>query len=244
MADGFIHIWISPFRWKGRDWLKFGGLAASIYLVSFIDQPVSDWAARTTNPNRWERLEQFADLTGKPGPSVVAFTALYSLGVALDNQWMRDSGILIFGSLASTSLLQTISKTVTGRARPASGLSHYKFDPFNKDAAFHSFPSGHAMASLNITAVLAHQVKSVPIKIALYAVGFGTGLARIYNQAHWVSDVALSSAITLLSVKSVIKRYEKMKNRAAQSTPEVGHNQKGSLTISPMHNGLYLKYQF
>ncbi len=244
MADGFVHVLSSPIRWDGKDWLKFGGVAAGVYLVSFLDQPVSDWAARTTTFGRWRRLENFADLTGKPVPAVIAFTALYGFGVVFDKGWMRDSGILIFGSLAATSLLQSISKTATGRARPISGFSNADFKPFSKDPDFHSFPSGHAMASLNITAVLAHQVQSVPVKIALYAIGFGTGLARVYNQAHWVSDVALSTVITLLSVKSVIKRYEAKKGLSHQPTSVYNQKNSGTWIVSPMYKGLRLNYQF
>ena len=68
MGDGLTYVLSSPIRWKGKDWLKVGGVLGGVFLVSFIDQPFQDWAEDTYDEDRWHRIEDFADLTGKPGP--------------------------------------------------------------------------------------------------------------------------------------------------------------------------------
>ena len=93
---------------------------------------------------------------------------------------MRDSGIFIFGALGATSLLQTFSKTAAGRTRPQTGLGHDHFEPFKGTPDYHSLPSGHTMASMTITSVLAHQVKKPALEnrtlFCGYRYGIGPGL--------------------------------------------------------------------
>ncbi len=208
MGDGFLHVTTSPARWKGKDFLKLAGFATGAVLISFIDEPFNDWALRTNNPKRRENLENFADIIGKPGPAIIMFSALYGTGLIIDNQDLRDTGVLIFGSLASTIMFQTISKTATGRARPASGYGYHIFKPFNKEPDFHSFPSGHGVSAMTITSVIAQKINVKAIRFAMYGLGIGVGFARAYNQAHWMSDVLVSAGVTYLAVRTVERRYQ------------------------------------
>ncbi|MDN5212410.1 phosphatase PAP2 family protein [Fulvivirgaceae bacterium BMA12] len=218
MGDGFLHVLKSPARWKGKDFLKVAGFLGGAFLISFLDEPFNDWALDNNNPRRRENLEKFADITGKPGPAIVGFSAIYGTGLLLNNETIRDAGVVIFGSLASTALMQTISKAATGRARPASGLRYDVFKPFSNDPAFHSFPSGHAVSSMTITAALARQINFKPARIFLYGIGIATGFARSFNQAHWLSDVVVSMGLTYLAVHTVEKRYQE-KKAAANGLP-------------------------
>ncbi|MDN5200378.1 phosphatase PAP2 family protein [Fulvivirgaceae bacterium BMA10] len=237
MADGFTHVMSSPVRWKKKNWLTFAGVAAGAVIISFVDQPFDDWAARNNNPDRRMRIEQFADVMGKPGPAVVVFSLLYGTGVAIDNEFLRDSGVIIFGSLASTALIQTLSKSITGRARPSAGLGNDVFKPFNGEPAFHSFPSGHMVSALTITSVIAQRIESKPIKIALYTLGTATGLARVYNRAHWLSDILVSGAMSYFAVKTVNDRYKnkkegiKLRQRNVSSVKFVPHFRGFSLSV-------------
>ncbi len=242
MGDGFLQVWTSPARWKKKDFLKLGGFVASAFLVSFLDEPVNDWAVRTNNPKRRESLENFADIVGKPGPAIISFSLIYGTGLIIDNQDIRDAGVVIFGSLAATALMQTISKTATGRARPITGLGYNYFEPFKGTPAFHSFPSGHTMSALTITTVFAGQINIKPIRYLLYGVGIATGFARVYNEAHWLSDVLVSGGITYLAVKTVEKRYAAKKALREGGAPPV--EAKTKLNFTPYANGFRLSLRF
>ena len=241
MGDGFLYVVSSPIRWKGKDWLKLAGFAGATYLVTFVDDPFNNWAVRTNNPTRRESLENFADLIGKPAPALISFSLLYTTGVIIDNQKLRDAGVLIFSSLGATALFQTISKTATGRARPISGYDKFLFKPFNNDPDFHSFPSGHAMSAMTITSVIAQLVNFKPAKYALYGLGVSVAFARSYNEAHWVSDVLVSAGITYLAVRTANRRYEykkSLKNEITDPTP------KARLNFQPTLNGFRLNLVF
>lgn len=242
MGDGFLHVWTSPARWKKKDFLKLGGFVASAFLVSLLDEPVNDWAVRTNNPKRRESLENFADIVGKPGPAILSFTLVYGTGLIIDNQDIRDAGVVIFGSLAATALMQTISKTATGRARPITGLGNHYFEPFKGTPAFHSFPSGHTMSALTITTVFAGQINIKPIRYLLYGVGIATGFARVYNEAHWLSDVLVSGGLTYLAVKTVERRYAAKKASRENGAPPI--KAKSKINFTPYANGFKFSMTF
>lgn len=68
---------------------------------------------------------------------------------------------------------------------------------------FHSFPSGHTATAFAGAEFLWQEYKDVSIwyGISGYLVAGGTGLFRIYNNKHWLTDVAAGAGIGILSTK-------------------------------------------
>lgn len=66
-----------------------------------------------------------------------------------------------------------------------------------------SFPSGHTATAFAGAEFLYQEYKdqSVWYGIAGYAVATGTGLFRMYNNRHWLTDVAAGAGIGILSTK-------------------------------------------
>lgn len=96
---------------------------------------------------------------------------------------------LVFESVALASITGAVLKFVIGRARPIfyEAIGMTGFFPFTRDAAFHSMPSGHAMASfagLIMIALLAPRGKWF-----LWALAILIGVSRICAGMHWPSDV-------------------------------------------------------
>lgn len=69
---------------------------------------------------------------------------------------------------------------------------------------FHSFPSGHTATAFIGAHVLFKEYKDVSlwIGIAGYVVASGTGIMRVLNKKHWVSDVVAGAGIGVLSVEA------------------------------------------
>lgn len=103
----------------------------------------------------------------------------------------------------------TIVRGVLGRSRPFVTTDRDAFDyHYGKgfsELKYRSFPSIHSSAAFATAAVVAtemrvrgarHQRVVVPI---LYTLAAGPGLARIYGDKHWTSDVALGAALGVVT---------------------------------------------
>jgi hypothetical protein len=87
-------------------------------------------------------------------------------------------------------------KMLAGRERPDNSNNH-------------SFPSGHTQTAF-VAAEFLHQEfkdKSVWISIGGYTAAAFVGVARVYNNRHWVSDVVAGAGIGILSTKAVYWIY-------------------------------------
>ena len=99
------------------------------------------------------------------------------------------SSILAGGIISKT-------KIITARERP---------DHSNN----RSFPSGHTQTAF-VAAEFLHQEyknQSVWISIGGYSAAAFVGIARVYNNKHWVSDVVAGAGIGILSTKLVYWIY-------------------------------------
>lgn len=71
-------------------------------------------------------------------------------------------------------------------------------------SARNSFPSGHTATAFMGAEFLWQEYKDVSIWYGLagYAVAAGTGAFRMYNNRHWLTDVATGAGIGMLSTKA------------------------------------------
>lgn len=71
-------------------------------------------------------------------------------------------------------------------------------------SSFNSFPSGHTATAFMGAELLYQEYKNVSIwyGVSGYVVAAGTGIFRMYNNRHWLSDVAAGAGIGILSTKA------------------------------------------
>jgi membrane-associated phospholipid phosphatase len=234
--DAVGYTFASPARWKNRDWIKLGGLLAGTAALTLIDQPAR---------NFWlEQDSKFLDGVntvgyhyGKPY-SAFAFTGgFYLAGLVFKNSWAKETGLVLGASLLSAGLMEMTLKPAFGRARPFEGKGQYEVTFFNKEAAYHSFPSGHASMGFTISMVMARRVESVPLKIAFYSLAASTAVCRLYSDAHWTSDVAFGGAIAWFCSDVIIKRLEQSRFRPIRQD-------KLKLDVEPYLSGVSLRATF
>lgn len=109
----------------------------------------------------------------------------------------------IFCSVFLASGIGGILKIIIGRMRPIfyDALNMTGFFPFTKDWAFHSMPSGHAMASfaaLVTIGLLAPRAKCFTWTLAIII-----GVSRVCTGMHWPSDVILGAFIGMIAADVV-----------------------------------------
>lgn len=113
------------------------------------------------------------------------------LGVALDGErGVRQATSAFFGVFAG-SMSNTVLNWTLGRSRPRAERGVLHFDPFRGNA---SLGSGHTAYAFAIAAAV-DEVTDGGWAIPFYVAAAGTGLARIYGDRHWLSDVVVGGFI-------------------------------------------------
>ena len=122
------------------------------------------------------------------------------------------------------------TKYITHRERP-NGSGHY------------SFPSGHTSTAFVAAEFLYQEYKdkSIWIGICGYSVATFVGIARIYNNKHWVSDVVAGAGVGILSTKAVYYAYPYLrkamgKNDHALNTYVFPGYNNGNITLALSHS--------
>ncbi len=113
------------------------------------------------------------------------------LGVALDGERGVRRATSGFLGVFAGSMSNTLLNWTLGRSRPRDERGVLHFDPFRGNA---SLGSGHTAYAFAIAAA----VDGVTVgawAIPFYVAAAGTGLARIYGDRHWLSDVLVGGFI-------------------------------------------------
>jgi len=118
-----------------------------------------------------------------------------------------------FGKVGSThdlldmTILYGLSNLVAGGITVGTKIKVGRMRPDNTD--HQSFPSGHTETAF-VAAEFLHQEfkdRSVWISVGGYTAAAVVGVARIYHDKHWVSDVVTGAGVGILSTKAVYWVY-------------------------------------
>ncbi len=177
---------------------------------------------------------------GSPANNYMITGAVYITGLATRNEKLRRTGVLLISSASAAGFLQQFFKSAVGRARPLSGLSKDTFSPlWSGDKDFHSFPSGHAILAFSNAYAIAKQFRNPWVKAGIYTVGMVPGISRLWEGKHWLSDVALSVAVSIFTVEA-IDRY--LDRKYAQKYNEQADGVQLDLQVGPGRLGLVLRF--
>lgn len=169
----------------------------------------------TENIDRKVTIDDFSRYV--PALSVYALNAF---GVKGKNN-MRDRSVILGTSLIIMTTAVFSLKSITHIERP---------DGTSDD----SFPSGHTAVAFAGAEFLYQEYKdkSIWYGVAGYAVAAGTGIFRMYNNRHWLTDVAAGAGIGILSTKAAywLNPYLTRKLFGAKES-------KSTSFIAPMYDG-------
>jgi len=229
MFQSIGYSYVRPLSWEGKQWGTFGAVAAGTGLVYLIDEGAADYFS-----NQGEDIPDFIKDYG-----YFITGGVYLTGLFTKNEKLRRTGVLLVASASSAGLLQQLTKSLVGRARPESGRGKDTFDPFNSNRSYHSFPSGHAMLAFTNAYAIAKQFKNPWIKAGIYTVGAIPGISRLWEDQHWFSDVALGIAISIFTVES-IDRY--LDRKYDQKYNENEKNLSWDLNFGPGQMGVVVRF--
>lgn len=129
----------------------------------------------------------------------VAFYALNLAGVKSKHGMADGTGLLVLSQAIMSGSTFFVKKAV-GRYRP---------DRSNQ----YSFPSGHTATAFASAEFLSQEYRDISpwIGYAGYAVATATGVFRLYNNKHWVSDVVAGAGFGIASTKVAYLIYPHLK---------------------------------
>jgi membrane-associated phospholipid phosphatase len=129
-------------------------------------------------------------------------------------------------SLISVGVFAVPAKFFSGRSRPNrdQGPAHYQ--PLNLGSSLPSFTTANAFA---VASTLSEHFPHPAVSILAYGLAAAAGIARIYDDKHWTSDVFLGAALGTVIGKAVAKLNEQRREKSRVSVvPLVGLGVQGA----------------
>lgn len=208
---GVENSFTQPTRWKKKDYLTMGSMFVGTFALSFIDEESSAYFVEI-EPEVPSFIKNFGFYAGKPQYYFAATAGIYGFGLFTKNEKVRKTGVLIIAASVTTGVFQTFTKYAVGRARPTQNVGSTTFKPFTKESGYHSFPSGHTILSVTMAHSIAKQFDNTWAKVGIYTVGSIAPFSRLLEGAHWLTDVAFSTVISIVIVDGIDKFLFKTKS--------------------------------
>ena len=207
-----------------RPWVTKGDAVAGALavLATVAVAPLDGRTARELQEQQFQRngdlqhtARQLAFLGG-PGPFVMG-ASLYAAGHLSRMPRLADAGLHMTEAVLLAASFTGLGKGIFGRALPSVNVNNPDDFQFfrgfhDRNGPFVSFPSGHAAASFAMAAVLAgeadrwHPGMGRIVGPITYGGAGLVGLARMYQNVHWASDLPLAAAIGTWSGLTVVAR--------------------------------------
>lgn len=148
-------------------------------------------------------------------PAAIAAGA-FVVGWVTGNETLEDIGFHTAESVILASTIGAGIKFATGRARPFMAPEDPDEFEFGRGARDHghfaSFPSGHTTAAFALAAALGEESEEHwpgagrYVKPLAYGSATLVGLSRMYDDAHWATDVLIGAALGTTMGLRVVRR--------------------------------------
>lgn len=208
---------ISPCRWNTTDdWIKvtaITGLTLGAYFMDeYIQQFTQTHKNKTLNSISKYGIENWGDGTY----SIPLLGAIY-LGASLQGESKgKEVALLGLKGFVISSATAYIFKLSLHRHRPnETGIPvHNVWDGPSIKFDHLSFVSGHTITAFTLATIIASEYNDTKIiPIVSYSLAGLTGLSRIYDNKHWISDVIPAAGLGYGIGKLIFNNNQKSKQK-------------------------------
>jgi membrane-associated phospholipid phosphatase len=198
-------VLISPSAWSPSDWIKFSLILGITAAIADEEEDIQSWVQQNRNAKS-DRIARFAKPFGNGKYTLPALATLYCFGHFSNNDRARRTAMVGIESFVVTGVFTEAIKHTSHKHRPMSGdLENIVWDGPNPSRANLSFPSGHAASAFALATVVASEYgENRLVPRLMYGAATLCALSRMNDNAHWLSDVVIGSAIGHFTAKAVI----------------------------------------
>ena len=208
----------SPEHWHGREWTLFSAEVAAIVGVVVVDESLQRDVTRRQSKLLDDLARDFRPF-GSYG-AVGVLGGFYVAGlIAHDKDAQATAVDGLFASGIAAGLISPFLKVAVGRSRPNAHKGDHDFHPFGFHNSSTSFPAGEATEAFTVASVITAHYPSWWVGAISYTTAAMTGLGRVRQGGHWVSDTLVGALIGHHVGRAVVHINERL---------------RGHLTFSPL----------
>ena len=194
----------APASWERGDWTLLAGALAGTGGLMAGDRDAYRWAVRNQSSSR-DTTARFVSKFGAEY-SIALSAGLLAGGLVFGDPEVRDTGRdAIEASILTGLLTNVVLKPTFGRERPTESEGATVFQPFSSHA---SFPSGHTAQAFTVASVIAMRSDGWLVPTLSYTVASLVAVSRVYQQAHFPSDVLASAVLGTAVGRFVVGRHQ------------------------------------
>ncbi len=224
VVDDVKYVLTSPSRWDEQDWHNAGWATLAVTGTALLlDRPLRDEARRHAPNNNpfLHQVERFGEryAAGTIGVFLLAGT------VGGDETSLQVAEDGIAASLIASGIITPTIKLVAGRSRPRDNAGIYNFRPFSNGNS--SFPSGHTTEAFALASVISNHYDETWVTCASYTIAGLVGVARIYHDAHFASDVVMGALIGTYTGKTVVSYNRERRAGKVALLPDIAPGRVG-----------------
>lgn len=228
-------IWTSPFRLSTKTALQWGGIALLTGVLIANDEAIYKSFKDFQADNSWvDWWSPKITTMGDGGFNVGVSGLFYLSGLLFKDPKAKETAKLTLLTYIHTGLVVQLMKHLTGRQRPSvdEGKDHWhgpsgffkRYSPYQLPK-YDAFPSGHTISIWGTATVIAHMYNKSPlVPVICYSLATLTGLSRVTEDTHWLSDVVLGAALGFAIGKFVVKTR---RSKKIQLLPTTAGNKPG-----------------
>jgi len=216
IGDDFKYVATAPSRWEAQEWQNLGWATLVVASTSIVaDRPVRDFMRQQPKDNTFlTTVENFGQTY-----ALGVMGGFYLSGVMnSDERSVQVAQDLVAASLVSATINQTIKISVN-RYRPRNDQGVYKAQGFTGLNNNSSFPSGHTTEAFTLASVIASHYEEAWVGNTVYSLAGIVGVARMYHDAHFASDVTASAFIGTLAGKSIVQHNRTLRGNKVAVLP-------------------------
>lgn len=193
----------------------------TLLLLSNVDDTLTDGAIDLAE-GAGSTTRRFANEIGNIKTVRPAALMIFLGSLLSESTRLQDAAFTSLEAILLSNLITNALKTAVGRARPTENKGEQHFSPFSGSR---SFPSGHATTVFAFTTPWLLYYRTAPTYV-LFALGIGTALTRMIDEAHWFSDVLVGTGIGL-TTGALLTRRHRREQAGVSVTPVVAAGRAG-----------------